>query len=172
MPHLAPTWGNQAAMRLAEFAHTGQTDKAGKEYIWHPNRVAIEAERLAPTRGLDPSVVFQVGVLHDTLEDTRLTSGMLQELGCPAEVVLPVMLLTRNAGYPNDVYYARIRENSVATLVKQCDIEDNLKPHRMRSLQEDTQARLQRKYRDALNALGLHETLADLTSRGWLPRVG
>ena len=63
------------AVRIATDAHEGQIDKSGKPYIGHPvrvmNRVEGERERMA-------------AVLHDVIEDTRVTAEDLRAAGCPS----------------------------------------------------------------------------------------
>ena len=50
-------------------------------------------------------------------------------------------------------YWGAIAENRFATLVKVCDIYDNLDPRRMCYLDEDKQKRLRAKYGRALQVL-------------------
>ena len=62
----------ERAIEIATEAHQGQLDKAGKDYIGHPLRV------MAMGRTLDEKIV---GVLHDVIEDSDWTFGMLQNEG-------------------------------------------------------------------------------------------
>jgi (p)ppGpp synthase/HD superfamily hydrolase len=52
-------------VRLAEFAHFHQRDKAGDEYIRHPKRVLASVQ----AQGAQPYVQM-AAVLHDVTEDT------------------------------------------------------------------------------------------------------
>ena len=58
----------ERAIEIATEAHLGQFDKSGHEYIGHPLRVmemgVTEEEKI-------------VGILHDLVEDTDWTFGML-----------------------------------------------------------------------------------------------
>ena len=60
----------EAAKALAKEMHNGQTDKAGKPYITHPERVASR---------LETKEAQVVGWLHDTVEDTALTLMEIEE---------------------------------------------------------------------------------------------
>ena len=68
----------EKALQIAVKAHSGQTDKAGAAYIFHPIRVAnrckTDEERI-------------VALLHDTIEDrksTRLNSSHIEESRMPS----------------------------------------------------------------------------------------
>lgn len=79
-------------VRLAEFAHFHQRDKAGDEYIRHPKRVleSVQAQGARP-------YVQMAAVLHDVTEDTPFTAQMLLDLGVPEAAVEIVKLVDRNA---------------------------------------------------------------------------
>ena len=62
----------QKAYKLAEKAHSGQKRLSGEDYIIHPLSVAYFLSNL----GLDSSTIA-AGLLHDVLEDTKVT---IQEL--------------------------------------------------------------------------------------------
>lgn len=142
----------QHAIRLAEFAHADQLDKAGLPYIEHPKRVLAKVQ----AQGAMPYVQI-AAILHDVTEDTRFTPQMLLDLGFSEAAVEVIRLLDRSlarltwtaagsAGDVNDFYYESIRENPGAYMVKMADIEDNLSSWRLSYLPEDTQKRLRRKY--------------------------
>lgn len=163
-----PHWGNAAALHLARFAHWGQHDKAGMPYIQHPVAVAHRAVNIAVKRGMsrdEQDLFYQVGLLHDVIEDTRLGAGQLRDLGVPMDVIGPVMMLTRpfdRSRPATERYYRRIvGEGPVALIVKEADIWHNLRPERLMRLDDVTQARLRTKYRHACEALGFnYEELA------------
>lgn len=153
---------------LAEFAHRNQTDKAGEPYIKHPKRVLAKVQ----AQGAQPYVQM-AAVLHDVTEDTAFTPSMLADLGVPESAVAIVKLLDRDYSKvdylrlavksENDSqkeqidehYYAAIRRNPGALMVKLADIEDNLSAWRLTYLPEETQARLRMKYAKAQIALGV-----------------
>jgi (p)ppGpp synthase/HD superfamily hydrolase len=137
------------AIALAEFAHRNQTDKAGFPYIEHPKRVLENVKAM----GAKP-YVQQAAILHDVVEDTAFSLEILASLGFSEPVLLVVDLVTRKKDVPSDDYYAAIRKNPDAVLVKQADIRDNLSPWRLVYLPQETQDRLQVKYARALHAIG------------------
>lgn len=157
------------AIRLAEFAHFNQVDKAGLPYIDHPRRVLekVKAQGALP-------YVQMAAILHDVTEDTKITSQTLLTMGFPESAVNIVDLLDRHtskekftqwnelfgdkkptglSSTADEFYYRQIKQNHWATMVKLADIEDNLSPWRLVYLSEDTQERLQEKYARAKNLL-------------------
>ena len=64
----------QEAFEAAETAHRGQKRLSGEEYILHPLHAAYFLSEL----GLDAATIAGA-LLHDTLEDTGLTSKILRE---------------------------------------------------------------------------------------------
>lgn len=149
------------AIALAEFAHRNQLDKAGLPYIEHPRRVLAKVQ----AQGAMPYVQI-AAILHDVTEDTAYTSDILRQLGFSEAALMVVDLLDRDASQrlwerlstryyptPQQFYYAKIKENAGARMVKLADIEDNLSPWRLAYLTESTQARLIKKYDEALEIL-------------------
>ena len=156
-------------MALAEFAHRNQTDKAGLPYIEHPKRVMAAVQ----TQGAMPYVQM-AAILHDVTEDTAFTCDMLLGLGVPEATVEIVRLLDRDASAaifdkmihtavyrtPDEwkaardaFYYAEIRKNDGAKMVKLADIGDNTQPWRLSYLPIPTQERLVEKYANAVEQL-------------------
>jgi guanosine-3',5'-bis(diphosphate) 3'-pyrophosphohydrolase len=60
------------AYEIGALAHAGQTRKSGEPYITHPVAVA----GILADLGLDAETII-AAILHDTLEDTQLTSGQI-----------------------------------------------------------------------------------------------
>src|SRR5579871_3795302 len=60
------------AYEVGALAHEGQTRKSGEPYITHPVAVAGILAEL----GMDPETII-AAILHDTLEDTQLTSEQI-----------------------------------------------------------------------------------------------
>lgn len=137
------------AVALAEFAHRNQQDKAGMPYIDHPKRVLATVQAM----GGKPYVQM-AAVLHDVVEDTAISLDMLENLGFSPAVVLLVDLLTRRDSVDSEVYYAQIRENADAVMIKTADIRDNTAEWRLSYLPLDAQDRLRVKYVKALHAIG------------------
>jgi len=156
-----PKWDPVSAMVLATFAHYGQTDKAGRDYIEHPRRVVRLVSNHQSFEHLTEDsqrVALMVAWLHDVLEDTRVTTSMLHDLGCSEEVNFRLRMLSRprvssEAGTAR--YYQQIKGDPIALLVKDCDIADNTSPARLAALDEPTRERLETKYAEARKALGI-----------------
>lgn len=60
----------EIAIRIAENAHSGQSDKAGQPYIAHPLRVMNNVS------SIEEKIV---AVLHDVMEDTDVTTDDLRK---------------------------------------------------------------------------------------------
>jgi hypothetical protein len=135
----------ERAKELAHRAHAGQVDKAGRPYIEHVARVAAAVS--------NDSEAEAVAWLHDVIEDAP---GFVSELETfPAYIRRAVIRLTR---YPDDTparYYAGIRAYPVTLRVKLADIADNADESRLALLDENTAARLRRKYAKAREMLGI-----------------
>lgn len=141
----------RAAEEIARRAHAGQVDKAGSPYIEHPRRVAERAAVLAGPR-LRASAVATAW-LHDVVEDTPVGLEDLAADGIPTEVLTAVELVTKKVGEPVETYFARIRQNPLARVVKMADLIDNTDPNRVKKLDEETRERLGAKYALSLQLL-------------------
>ena len=125
-------------------AHAGQTDKAGLAYIGHVARVA------AGVRGEKPQTV---ALLHDVVEDCGVPLARIEaEFG--DEIAGAVDAITRRDAETPGTYYARVRANPLALLVKLSDIADNTHPARTALLDDETRTRLEQKYARARDMLG------------------
>lgn len=146
-----------AACKLAAFAHHGQVDKLGVDYIEHPAAVValLRSSRLFDELS---SAQQQVAVLacwlHDVVEDTQVTEEDLLRFGFSRAVVDVVLLLTRRNDVSSEDYYAAIRSDPVARACKVADMGHNLSPERTAALDGETRMRLTEKYRKATVALG------------------
>lgn len=134
------------ALRLAAEVHRGQTDKAGQPYILHSIRVMLMFQQ--PTQRV-------VALLHDVVEDGFNPEALLQEIygRFGIEVGDAVDALTHRRNEQHEDYWARVKANRLATLVKHADIIDNSAPSRLILLDEVTQQRLRAKYKRALEAI-------------------
>lgn len=105
----------EKAEALARTAHAGQVDKAGADYIGHPERVAARME--TPEEKV-------VAWLHDVVEDTGIT---LEDIGREFgfETAVAVDAITHRKGEPWAVYLGRVRGNKIARKVKIADLIDN-----------------------------------------------
>lgn len=115
--------------------HSGQTDKAGKAYFLHPMRVAMAC-------ATDEQRI--VAMLHDTIEDTGVTTADLLAYGFPQDIVDAVLSVTRQDGETYEQFVERCALNPVGRQVKLKDLEDNMDILRLDSVDEKSIERLNR----------------------------
>lgn len=144
MPNM--TEKERLAFFLAFGAHTStdQRDQAGLEYIGHPLTVYshcdTEDERI-------------VALLHDVLEDTKITAKDLALL-FPSHIVEAVQLLSHpKTNYNRDEYLTKIKANPLAKKVKIEDFKANIDPSRIQSLVDWHKNEVETKYKPNLNYL-------------------
>lgn len=131
------------AIDVATKAHSGQKDKAGEEYIYHPLRVSEKCENMNEKI---------VAVLHDTLEDTYITSDYLKYLEFPPYIIEAVLSVTRKKNESYDEFIERCKNNPIGRVVKINDLRDNLDLTRLKSISEKDVSRIN-KYLKALDYL-------------------
>ena len=108
------------AYQIADEAHKGQTRRDGvTPYITHPKKVA--------ERFKDAPEIAIVALLHDVLEDSSLTAQDLINKGIPKELVESVVAMTKVKEEPYLDYILRVKQNSIASIVKIADIRHNMK---------------------------------------------
>ena len=125
----------QDAIELATKHHKGQVDKAGKPYIKHPIRVM---KKLTLT---DEKIV---AVLHDIVEDTSVTLEYLKELGYNSCIINSIDCLTKRDGENHENYINRVMSDTVASMVKLSDLEDNMDMSRLKEITEKDKKRLEK----------------------------
>jgi predicted HD phosphohydrolase len=140
----------EAADTVAEWAHAGQLDKTGHDYIEHPRRVA---QRVASRLGGDHTAVI-VALLHDVVEDGDVAEAELRDR-FGDEITTAVLAISRTPGEDPDHYYGRVAANPLALEVKRSDLDDNTDPERVAQLDAPTRERLAAKYAHAREVLGL-----------------
>jgi hypothetical protein len=137
------------AYGIAQTYHEGQVDKAGKPYIDHLQRVAD----ILKQQGYDETVQC-IGLLHDTIECTKMSVGDMIDLCVPEHIVHTVLLLSKNIGDTSGSrYYARIKNDADALAVKLADIKDNMDEDRLAKLKAATREKLVKKYTHAQKVL-------------------
>ena len=123
----------EKALHIAQKAHNGQTDKAGKPYILHPIRVAqrcnTDTERI-------------VALLHDVIEDSEITPNNLYSAGFSKTIVDAVLSVTRREYESYFKFIERCSLNPIGRIVKIHDLEDNMDITRLDSLTESDLKRL------------------------------
>ena len=105
------------AFELARRVHSGQKDKSGKDYIYHPLRVSQLTE--------GGVTEMMVALLHDVVEDTPTSLADLKQMGFPDEVVDGVDHMTRRKEETRDEYLKRLKPNATARKVKLADLIHN-----------------------------------------------
>lgn len=133
----------EKALLIATKAHSGQTDKAGTAYIFHPIRVSCRCLT-------DEEKI--VALLHDTIEDTDVTEEYLLSEGFPRSVVDAILSVTRNEDESYGDFIKRCRLNPIGRQVKLHDLEDNMDISRLPQVTEKDLARLN-KYIEAYRYL-------------------
>ena len=142
------------AMELASTAHQHQTDKAGRPYVEHLERVSKStARKLRAAQHLfserEVSAICTAAVLHDIVEDTPIKLPTIRAL-YGNHVADIVGLVTKKPGtlYSEAINRLPNSGNLGAILVKLSDLEDNMDPVRRELLTADLQP-VPAKYRDA-----------------------
>lgn len=134
----------ERAIEIATEAHRGQLDKAGCDYIGHPLRV------MAAGRSIEEKIA---GVLHDVVEDSGWTFGMLEAEGFSAEIIEALRCVTKlSESEPYDKFIARIKGNPLAVAVKLNDLTDNMDIRRLPYISDKDVKRL-KKYLKAYKQL-------------------
>ena len=123
------TNGLAKARLLAQYAHAGQVDKAGKPYFMHAEKVSRTVGNLINSWE-QPSCDFFlkariVGYLHDVVEDTEITIADLTEHEIPADCILAIEAITKTEGTPYQTYLAKVKSSKLASVVKIADMMHN-----------------------------------------------
>lgn len=123
----------ERAIDIATAAHTGQVDKAGAPYIFHPiqvmNRVHAPYEKMA-------------AVLHDVVEDSDISLEDLKREGFPPDVLQAVDALTKRPGETRLDAAMRAAANPIARTVKLADNAENMDLSRIENPSEKDFERL------------------------------
>ena len=107
---------SEKAYEIAKKAHLGQVDKAGEDYIKHPEKVAsfVKSDE-------EKAVAY----LHDVIEDTELTLEDLHEYEFSKEVIEAVDIITKKKGEDYQSYLNSVKKNKLARAVKLADLRHN-----------------------------------------------
>ena len=116
------------AIEIATFAHKGQKDKSGAEYILHPIRVMERGKT---------KIEKICGVLHDVVEDSDWTFEALENEGFSTEVIDTLRCVTKKSEDEDyEKFIDRISQNPIAVQVKINDLLDNMDITRFKELNE------------------------------------
>lgn len=133
----------EKALQIAIKSHSGQVDKAGAAYIFHPIRVSCKCFT-------DEEKI--VALLHDTIEDSNVTAEYLLSEGFPRNIVDAILSVTRNEDESYGDFIKRCRLNPIGRQVKLHDLEDNMDISRLPQVTEMDLVRLN-KYIEAYRYL-------------------
>lgn len=131
------------AMRIAFDVHKDQTDKTGMPYIFHPILVANQ---------MTDETTTCVALLHDVLEDGKITLDYLKKQGFTEEMLTALQFLTHDENVPYMDYIAEVKKNKIATQVKLADLKHNSDITRLSYIDEKSIYRMQ-KYKVAIALL-------------------
>ncbi|MEN2434238.1 phosphohydrolase [Weeksellaceae bacterium A-14] len=134
------------AIKLADKAHKGQTDKYDAPYIGHVMRV------MEYGKTLDEKIT---GVLHDVVEDCpEYSFAYLRELGFSEEIVFAVECLTKlDPDEDYDDFIKRTEKSPLAVSVKLNDLRDNMDLRRCTKLLSEKDLKRFNKYLKAYQYL-------------------
>ena len=107
---------SEKAYEIAKRAHLGQVDKAGEDYIKHPEKVASFVKT---------DEEKAVAYLHDVIEDTELTLEDLNKYDFSKEVLEAVDIITKKRGEDYQSYLNSVKKNKLARAVKLADLRHN-----------------------------------------------
>ena len=131
------------AIAIANQAHAGQLDKAGKPYISHPLTVMAQMDTLETKI---------VAVLHDAIEDSDLAIADLVRQGFPKFITDAIAAITKLKGEQYADYILRVKSNAIARQVKIADVTHNMDISRIVNPTEKDFQRLE-KYQKVLQEL-------------------
>ena len=134
---------SEKAYEIAKKVHLGQIDKAGEDYIKHPEKVASF---------VNSDEEKAVAYLHDVIEDTELTLEDLREYGFSEEVLEAVDVITKKKGQDYQTYLNSVKENKLARVVKLADLRHNSDLTRLINITEKDIERKE-KYQKAIDFL-------------------
>ncbi len=133
----------ERAIVIAAQAHEGQVDKAGAPYILHPLRVMMR---------LSTSEARIVGVLHDVVEDTKVSIESLRDEGFSEVILEAILAVTKRLGESYQAFVIRAAENPLGRQVKLADLADNCDLNRITNPTPEDFTRIE-KYRKAIEAI-------------------
>jgi len=125
----------EKALEITMKAHEGILDKAGVPYVLHPMRVAMSWR-------VTKKVEVVVALLHDVVEDSKVTFSDLEKMGMTEEELEALDCLTRGGMQEYEDYIGMIKKNAIARVVKLADLEDNIDIRRLPVLEEKDLKRL------------------------------
>lgn len=117
----------------------GKVDKAGTEYFEHCLFVANKAKEIAMLFSCteeEQEKVYMVGLFHDVLEDTEITSEDLINM-IPYDVYEAVKILTHIKSETYNIYLTKVSKNKFSYIVKMADLIHNMQIDRFKKSVRD-----------------------------------
>ena len=118
-----------AAIHIATNAHHGQFDKGGNPYILHPFAVMGLLE-------VEDEELQCMALLHDVVEDTKITYNELRAAGMSDRVIDGVKILTKQRGQSYEEYKELIFSSRDAMIVKTADLTHNTDIRRLKGVSQ------------------------------------
>lgn len=131
------------ALSICFEAHKEQKDKSGMPYVFHPFHLAEQMETEETT---------VVALLHDVIEDTKITALDLRKEGFSEEIIEAILLMTHEKGVDYKKYVKAIKSNPIARAVKLADLRHNSDLSRLDVVTSEA-LRRREKYLEALEIL-------------------
>jgi len=153
----------ERALQIAAQAHEGQKDKEGLPYILHPLRVMGRVE------GEEAQIV---AVLHDVVEDTKVTLDDLNHAGFTETVLAAVQCVTHRKDEPYADYVVGCKHNAIARQVKLGDLADNCRLDRTILRPQRLQPDLARIHRYVLSYKFLTDQITEQEYRSLMSECG
>ena len=105
------------AIVMAVAAHSGQVDKGGKSYIFHPLRMMLKMDTIEEKI---------VAILHDVIEDTFWSMNDIKYWNDDPVVLNAIAAMTHESGVSYFDYIDIVNANPIARKVKLADLQDNM----------------------------------------------
>jgi len=153
----------EKALQIAAQAHEGQKDKEGLPYILHPLRVMGRVEGEAAQI---------VAILHDVVEDTRVTLDDLRLASFSEAVLEAVECVTHRRDQPYADYVIGCKNNAIARQVKLGDLADNCRLDRTILRPQRLQPDLARIHRYVLSYKFLTDQITEWEYRSLMGQCG
>ena len=131
------------AMWIAFDAHKKKVDKAGMPYIFHPFHLAEQ---------MDDEESVCVALLHDVIEDSKVTLNGLRTQGFSNRILDALFLLKHEKDTDYMEYMNKIKFNPLATRVKLADLHHNSDITRLDEVDDKIKQRME-KYSKAIALL-------------------
>lgn len=134
----------QFAWLTAKYYFKGITDRGGKPYIEHLERVSYNAV----CEDSDYKVAI-VGLLHDLFEDIEYVNKDNIRDMFGDEIYEGILCMTKNPNEQYQDYLKRVNSNRLSKIVKKHDLEDNMDLSRLSNPKQEDLNRTE-KYKEAL----------------------